>query len=70
MPAATDGKRVAAAEPEVAIEQLALTPLAALVLLSQRRGVAEPVQQVVGRVDLAQDAEATSGRTAARAGIG
>jgi hypothetical protein len=59
MPAAPDGERVAAAEAEVTIQQLALTPLAALVLLGERRGVAEPVEQVVGRVGLAQATEGT-----------
>ena len=60
VPAAADRQRVAAAEAEVAIEQLALAPLAALVLLAERRRIAEPVEQVVGRVGLAQAMEATS----------
>lgn len=59
MPATSDGERVAAADPEVTVQQLALAPLAALVLFGERRGVAEPVEQVVGRVDLAQAAKAT-----------
>jgi hypothetical protein len=59
MPAAADRQRVAAAEAEVAIEQLAFAPLAALVLLAERRRIAEPVEQVVGRVGLAQAMEAT-----------
>jgi hypothetical protein len=59
VPAAADRQRIAAAEAEVAIEQLALAPLAALVLLVERRRIAEPVEQVVGRVGLAQALEAT-----------
>ena len=53
-------------EAEVAVQQLALAPLAALVLLGERRRVAEPVEQVLGRVGLAHGgAKATSARSAA-----
>ena len=53
MPAAADRQRVAAVEAEVAVQQLALAPLAALVLLGERRRIAHPIEQVLGRVDLA-----------------
>ena len=48
MPAAADRDRVAAGEPEMAVQQLALAALAALVLLGERRRVADPVEQVLG----------------------
>jgi len=53
MPAAADRQGVAAVQAEVAHEQLALASLAALVLLGERGRIAEPVEQVVGRVGFA-----------------
>jgi len=51
MPAAPDRDRIAPAQAEMAVEQLALAALAALVLRGERRGVAEAVEQVLGGVD-------------------
>jgi hypothetical protein len=53
MPATADRQRIAGGQPEMAVEQLALAPLAALVLRGERGRVAHPVEHVVGRVDLA-----------------
>ena len=54
VPAAADRDGIAAIKAEVTIEQLALAPLAALVLLGERGRVAEPVEQVVFGIGLGQ----------------